>query len=270
MGQLTHIGDFRVGETSRRCWTQQLKVRRFVPTLQSVVALTTKSEPGGTKSGGAKSGDTRQWVEVLAEVVESSELTAVMCLDQSFNFAPLPDEIATLGSCDLRTHLVTDQLFDVVVASDHAAIARAFGIAKQTGMSGCRVRRSMRDEKNAGEEISLRFFDLCDRHGITLVLVGEFEDEWVDLVSVRTVDPRTRLLVNKSNATGHYEVVDPLTPDVLGWHPDDMVDLSGLDFVHPDDHERRSKPGSRFSPAWMAAGSASDSRRRTGTGCGWR
>ena len=101
-------------------------------------------------------------VAMLVRVLESSEVSAVVCVDTAFKYAVVPDEIADLGSQlgSLKECQITDRLLDLIDPTEHTTLVRAFGIAKRTGMSGCRARFSRKSDESPGEEVSLRMFDL--------------------------------------------------------------------------------------------------------------
>lgn len=86
-------------------------------------------------------------------------------------------------------------------------------------------------------EVAWHGFDLRERHGVIVALIGTDVDTGaVGGSREMTRMGRPRLATIRKDERGFVTDVGGGIAEILGWAPEEMVGRRSLDFIHPDDH----------------------------------
>jgi diguanylate cyclase (GGDEF)-like protein/PAS domain S-box-containing protein len=159
-------------------------------------------------------------------------------------FVPLPATICAVDhpALDARSAL------DLVAGSDRPIVIDAWDRVRAMGAAQARVRL------RGGNDGSLYFFDLRERHGVLVgVLVTEGETVGRSAPDPIVITPRVS--IQRKSDIAVFTDVDDATTRMLGWTRDELIGRASLDFVHPDDHDRAIE-------SWMDMLSNTGDKRR--------
>jgi diguanylate cyclase (GGDEF)-like protein/PAS domain S-box-containing protein len=123
--------------------------------------------------------------------------------------------------------------FNAVPAEDHEALIQAFDQVLAEGTAQCVLHPPFYDE------VTWYGFDLRERHGVVVVLLGADGDPSAALDEVGTRDMMQlgppRFATIRKDETAFIIGLTDTTSEILGWSAEDMVGQRSLEFIHPDD-----------------------------------
>ena len=167
---------------------------------------------------------------LVRDLARQAGVTGV-CLDITFRFCPVPDSMLALGIVATDRHLGVGELRDSLSPREGAALLGAIGRARRCGAGDLEIH-----PEPDREPTRLAIIDLTETHGVYVALTGEGVQ--VPGAPATTAAIRPRRVVHHRNDIAELTWVDPLTRDMLGLDPDEMIGRSALHYVHPDDHDR--------------------------------
>jgi diguanylate cyclase (GGDEF)-like protein/PAS domain S-box-containing protein len=125
---------------------------------------------------------------------------------------------------------------EIVGSDDYRTVTDAFVDALKDGTGFARIHMA----SDPSTTMELRYLDLRAEHGVILRLLTASDrgDDPMprgrDLHPAPQTRPRLGLMTKDEQAV--ITSIDSATSLMLGWHRDEMVGRSNLEFVHPDDH----------------------------------
>jgi diguanylate cyclase (GGDEF)-like protein/PAS domain S-box-containing protein len=159
----------------------------------------------------------------LAAALAAHPDARVTAITPDGQFCPMPPELA--GDHEV---LAADSIFDLISQSGWGKIGAGWLRVLEYGSHvGSNVTVD-------GEEVSILSFDVRERFGVIVVLMisdaavgNEAEDEQRPVTSRFGTYQRDAI----ANVTG----ADEGARGLLGWTPEDLVDVAAADLIHPDD-----------------------------------
>jgi diguanylate cyclase (GGDEF)-like protein/PAS domain S-box-containing protein len=167
-------------------------------------------------------------------------LTSWLSEHPGSNFAALDHRGAIVpmpASIRLPAESLVDErsTLELVVSEDFRTVTDAFVDALRDGTGSALIHLA----SDPSTTLDLQYLDLRAEHGVILRLVTA-SDRGDDPVrswrELRSAPPRPRLGVMTKDEQAIITSIDIATNLMLGWHRDEMVGRSNLEFVHPDDH----------------------------------
>src|SRR5580658_4873681 len=142
------------------------------------------------------------------------------------------------GSIPLPAASRTDErsTLELVVTEDYRTVTDAFVDALKDGSGSARIHMA----SDPTTTVELQYLDLRAAHGVILRLLAESEraggsrPREPDRGSAPQRRPRLGVMTKDEQAV--ITSIDSATNLMLGWHGDEIVGHSNLEFVHPDDH----------------------------------
>lgn len=153
------------------------------------------------------------------------------CLSDTFRPCPTPPSIDAKDTAPTPATLQIGQIRTHITPAENAALATALSEARRRGVGECEI-RLVGDESTR----TVAIVDLTSTAGV-YVSVSGFDLEVPGPVSSGEAR-RPRRIVHHRNEISELTWVDPLTKDLLGHEPAEMVGRSAFDYLHPDDQDR--------------------------------
>ena len=144
------------------------------------------------------------------------------------NSVPVPAELPV---ADAARHRSGSPVAELTAESMSRAIA-VYERARREGRAGTTVTMA-----HDGSNRRLELFDLTDRFGCFVGVVFPTEARPDDVREAGDDDLTPRRAVFEVDATGVILAVSSEFTSMLGYAADQIVGLSSLDLIHPDDHE---------------------------------
>ena len=168
--------------------------------------------------------------ELIRELAALPDVTA-LCLDPTFRFCAIPDSLLALGVVGSGEQAEVGEIRDTLSPREGALLMGAIGRARRWGAADLVIHPAL-----AREATHLAIIDVTEEHGVYVTLTGD--QVRVPNSSMPTEAIRPRRVVHHRNEIAELIWVDPLTEDMLGLDPQEMVGQSALHYIHPDDHDR--------------------------------
>ncbi len=167
---------------------------------------------------------------LIRELAAVPDVT-IHCLDMTFRSCPVPESVRELGVVPTTDVLDVGELRDQISPRESAALMGAIGRARRRGAGDC-ILHVPGDERPR----TVAIIDITEAAGVYVSLSGP--DIRIPGSLLRREVPRPRRIVHHRNEVAELTWIDPLTKDLLGFEPDEMLGRSALEFIHPDDHDR--------------------------------
>jgi diguanylate cyclase (GGDEF)-like protein/PAS domain S-box-containing protein len=170
--------------------------------------------------------------DALHALLQATPHARVTAIDARGVFVPMPPSLAR--ALPARPALAGRSAVLLVEADDRAAVISAWEQVRATGRVHTRVRLA-----NSGEDASMFFIDLRERHGVLVgVLVASADAPATAIAIAHDAPFVARFATQRKSDTAVFVEIDAATTSMLGWSSDQMVGEPSLNFVHPDDRER--------------------------------
>jgi diguanylate cyclase (GGDEF)-like protein/PAS domain S-box-containing protein len=169
-------------------------------------------------------------VELIRGLAATSDVT-IHCLDMTFRSCPVPASIKELGVVPSVDVLDVGELRDQISPRESAALMGAIGQARRRGAGDCILHIPGEEQPR-----TVAIVDITESAGVYVSLSGP--EIRIPGSTLRATPPRPRRVVHHRNEVAELTWIDPLTKDLLGFEPEEMIGRSALEFIHPDDHDR--------------------------------
>ncbi len=155
----------------------------------------------------------------------------VVCLDETFALAPIPQSIAKFGFVERAWGGTnTERPIESVKQEQRARVLGLLGQARTTGMASGNLHF-----EDVDETFMMHVVNLIDELGVYVFVRGG-QDVLGTTGGGIAVPPRR--LVQHRDASARFLWVDSGTTVLLGWSSETLKGKGALDLIHPDDAER--------------------------------